>query len=505
MNESARLEPLGRLRDQLGKISDLNAAQALLGWDQETYMPAGAVEARAQQLATLGRMAHEMFTSEQIGRLLAECEPLVLDLADDSDDARLLRVTRRDYDKATKLPADLVAELAKTTALAQQAWKEARASSDFPHFQPHLERVLELVLRKAEAYGYEASPYDALLDEYEPQMRTARVADIFGALREQLVPIVQAIGTRPAPDDAFLHRRYPEQAQLDFGLRVVKRFGFDFDRGRQDRSAHPFSTSFSTTDVRITTRVQPDFLPSALFGTLHEAGHGLYEQGVDPALERTPLAAGTSLGMHESQSRLWENLVGRSRPFWRFYYPRLREVFPEQLGAIPLETFYRGINRVAPSLIRVEADEVTYNLHIMVRFELEVAMVSGELGVAELPEAWNAKMDEVLGLTPRADADGVLQDIHWSLGAIGYFPTYTLGNLISAQLFARASEQIDGLHEQLAAGRFDALLGWLRDRVHRHGRKFTASELLHAITGGDLEAESWLAYIRRKYGEIYDL
>lgn len=505
MSSGSDIEGFGRLRELLGQVSDLNAAQGVLGWDQETYMPAGAIQARAQQLATLGRLSHELFVSDEVGRLLEDLRPEAESLSVDSDDACLLRVAQRDFDKATRLSAELVAELARATAMAQQAWKEARADSDFAHYQPHLEHVLDLVGRKAEAFGYEESPYDALLDEYEPGMKTARVATIFSSLREQLVPIVQAIAAQPLPDDAFLHSTYAEDDQWEFGLRVIKRFGFDFDRGRQDRSAHPFSTNFSTTDVRITTRIQSDFLPSALFGTLHEAGHAMYEQGVDPELDRTLLASGTSLGMHESQSRLWENLIGRSRTFWKYYYGRLRQAFPQQLGAVSLDAFYRAINRVAPSLIRVEADEVTYNLHVMVRFELELDLVRGDLAVADLPEAWNAKMHEYFGLTPDSDADGVLQDIHWSLGAIGYFPTYALGNLISAQLFARAEQELPSLDQQIGDGEFAPLLDWLRENIHRHGRKFTASELLERITGNGLEADSWLAYIRDKYGQIYEL
>ena len=494
-----------RLRELLGIVSDLNAAQAVLGWDQETYMPPAGVEARAQQLATLGRLAHERFTSDEVGRLLERLEQEGAAWPPDSDEARLLRVTRRDWQRAVKVPAALVQELAATTARAQQAWRQAREQADFAAFRPHLERVLELLLRKADALGYRDEPYDALLDEYEPGMTAAQIGATFAALRRQLVPLVEAIAEQPAPADEFLHRRFDERARWRFGEQVIRDFGFDFTRGRQDRSAHPFSTSFSIDDVRITTRVQRDFLPTALFGTLHEAGHALYEQGVDRALERTPLASGASLGVHESQSRLWENLVGRSHAFWRYYYPRLIEVFPEQLGDVSLDAFWAAINRVQRSPIRVEADEVTYNLHVMLRFEIETALVAGRLRVADLPEAWNELTRELLSLTPADDAEGVLQDIHWSLGSIGYFPTYTLGNLISAQLWRRISEDLPDLQEQIGRGEFGALLGWLRDNVHRHGRKFTATELLERITGGGLDAGAWLAYVRDKFGRLYRL
>lgn len=499
------MEAVDRLRELLGQVVDLNAAQAVLSWDQETHMPGGGLNARAQQLATLGQLAHERFTSDEVGDLLEELSPLGDELDADSDQARLIQVVRRDFDKAIRLPATLVAELARTTAVSQQAWKGAREDSDFARLRPHLERVIVLLRRKAEALGYEETPYDALLDEYEPGMRSSRVAAVFAALRKDLVPIVRAIADNPVPDDTFLHQEFDEQRQWDFGVRVARDFGFDFERGRQDRSAHPFSTSFSVNDVRITTRVQSNFLPACLFGTLHEAGHAMYEQGVDMSLERTPLASGTSLGMHESQSRLWENLVGRSRPFWSYYYGLLQRAFPAQLGAVPLDPFYRAINKVQPSLIRVEADEVTYNLHIMLRFELETALMSGDLEVADLPGAWNDKSREVLGMVPPDDTHGVLQDIHWSAGLIGYFPTYALGNMISAQLYERVALEINGLEEQIALGRFSELLGWLREHIHRPGRKFTASELLQRTVGCDLDAGAWLAYVRGKFGGLYDL
>jgi carboxypeptidase Taq len=499
------MEAIDRLRQLLGEVVDLNAAQAVLSWDQETHMPGGGLNARAQQLATLGKLAHERFISDEVGRLLEELAPLAAELDADSDQARLIQVARRDFDKATRLPTTLVAELARTTAVSQQAWKGAREDSDFARLRPHLEHVVDLLRRKAEALGYEETPYDALLDEYEPGMRTVRVEAVFAALREDLVPIVQAIAENPVPDDSFLHQEFDEQGQWEFGLRVARDFGFDLERGRQDRSAHPFSTSFSINDVRITTRVQSNFLPSCLFGTLHEAGHAMYEQGVDAALERTLLASGTSLGMHESQSRLWENLVGRSRPFWSYYYGLLQSAFPAQLGVVPLDPFYRAINKVEPSLIRVEADEVTYNLHIMLRFELETALLSGDLAVADLPEAWNEKSRDYLGMTPTDDASGVLQDIHWSAGLIGYFPTYALGNLISAQLYERATLEINGLEGQIARGQFSDLLSWLREHIHRPGRKFTASELLQRTVGSDLDAGAWLSYVRHKFGGLYDL
>lgn len=498
-------DKLNTLKERLARISDLRAAEAVLSWDQETYMPPGGAAARAEQLATLERLAHEFFTSEEIGNLLEALEPQLKDLDYDSDEASLIRVTKRDYEKAVKLPSELVTQLAREASLAREAWKEARQRSDFPKFRPHLEKLVELTQKKAEALGYDERIYDPLLDLFEPEMKTSEVEEIFSQLKSELVPLVQEVSRQKRPDDSFLRQQYDERAQWDFGLEVVKDFGFDLNRGRQDISAHPFTTGFSVSDVRLTTRIQRDYLPTALFGTLHECGHGLYHQGVDPKLERTPLAGGASLGMHESQSRLWENLVGRSRPFWKHYYPKLKERFPEQLRDVTLDDFYRAINRVEPSFIRVEADEVTYNLHIMLRFELENALLEGKLAVGDLPEIWNAKMEEYLGVVPPDDARGVLQDIHWSQGYFGYFPTYSLGNLMSAQIFRQASEEIPDLTEQIASGKFRELLGWLREKIHRHGRKFTAVELLRRVTGRELEAQSYLEYIRLKYSNILTL
>ncbi len=502
------MRALDELRARLEEIADLEAAAALLSWDQETYMPPGAIGARAAQLTTLARLSHEAFTDERIGSLLEEAEAEALDAAYESDEAALVRVTRRDWKRATKLSADLVARLARATSLGQQAWQRARAASAFAEFAPHLEDILALSREKADALGYTEHIYDPLLDEYEPGMTTVQLEAVFADLREQLVPIVAALvpddGDRPVQDPPSpLDRRFDERAQWDFGVGVMRDFGFDLERGRQDRSAHPFTTAFGATDVRVTTRIHEDFLPAGLFGTLHECGHGLYEQGIAAELARTPLAGGASLGVHESQSRLWEILIGRSRPFWQHYYARLRRSFPAVLDDVDLDTFHQAINVVRPTLIRVEADEVTYNLHIMLRFELEKDLLEGRLEVEDLPEAWNAGMESYLGIVPHDDAHGVLQDIHWSMGAVGYFPTYTLGNLMSAQIFARIRAAIPDIEARIEAGSFVDLLAWLRENVHRHGRKFTANELLERMGCGALSAEPWLAYVRAKYGELH--
>jgi carboxypeptidase Taq len=497
---------LQELKTRLGEIQDLNRAAALLGWDQQTYMPPGGAAARAEQLATLQKTAHTWFIADEIGVLIEDLSREGAGWDYDTDEASLVRVVARDYEKARKVPSELVAEFARVSALAFEAWTKAREQADFSMFQPHLEKIVELNVRLAEALGYEDRIYDPLLDQYEPEMKTAQVAAIFDDLKAELLPMVSAISERTdAVDNSILHFAYDEQAQWNFGVAIIKDFGFDFTRGRQDKSVHPFTTAFSIGDVRLTTRIDPNYLPTALFGTLHECGHGLYEQGVSPSLERSSLDDGTSLGIHESQSRLWENLVGRSREFWSHYFPRLRAVFPDQLADVNVEDFYRAINRVEPSFIRVEADEVTYNLHIMLRFELENDMLEGNVRIADLPEAWNAKMEAYLGIVPPDDAQGVLQDVHWSGGMLGYFPTYSLGNLVSVQFFDKVRADIPSLVDQAAAGEFDELLNWLRENVHQYGRKYTPAELVRRVTGNDLTATNYISYIKTKFSDIYDL
>ena len=500
---NTKQKTINNLKERLGRVRDLSSAAHVLEWDQETYMPKGAVKARAYQIATLRQLAHEQFISEEVGDLLREVGEALKGADPLDDDAALVRVTLKDYEKAQKLPASLVAEMARTVSQGKQAWKEARETNTFATFAPHLERLINLNIEKAEAYGYGDIAYDALLDEYEPGMKTADVDQIFTALRKDLVPLVHKIMEAPQPDNRFLFELFDHQKQWDFGVEVIKDFGYDFDRGRQDLSAHPFTTSFSISDVRLTTRIHENYFPTGLFGTLHEAGHGLYEQGIAPELDRTPLAEGTSLGMHESQSRLWENLVGRSYGFWTHYYPRLQALFPERLSDISLDTFYKAVNKVSPSLIRVEADEVTYNLHIMLRFQLENALIAGDMSVADLPEAWNTTMQDYLGMMPDSDSNGVLQDIHWSLGVFGYFPTYALGNLMSTHLFNQIRKDVTDVEHQIASGHFEDLLAWLRTHVHHYGRKRTASEILKHATGEFLSSDSWVTYVEEKYSAIY--
>jgi carboxypeptidase Taq len=494
---------LNQLKELLGEIADLNAAVAVLGWDQNTYMPPGGAEARGHQLATLSKIAHLKFTAPETGKLIEEIQKEGLD--PESDDAALVRVVARDYEKATRVPPEFVAEFAQVTSRAHEAWVEAKGKSEFSIFRPHLEKIVELTRQYITFFPPADHPYDTLLDNYEPGMKTAEVKEIFDQLRPRQVELIRAISERPQVEDSFLRLDYEKQKQWDFGVEVITRFGYDWKRGRQDESPHPFTTSFSIHDVRITTRFLPNDGVSALFSTMHEAGHALYEQGIDPAFERTPLASGASLAIHESQSRMWENLIGRSLPFWEHFYPRFRELFPAQLGNVDLMTFYKGINKVQPSLIRVEADEATYNLHIMLRLEIEIALVEGNLQVKDLPEYWNTKMQEYLGLTPPNDAQGVLQDIHWSMGSIGYFSTYALGNLISVQLWEKIHQDIPDLEDQIRRGEFGALLSWLREKVHRYGRKYEPQQLVQRITGSKITPEPYLRYLQQKFGAIYQL
>ena len=496
---------LSELKSLLGEIYDILYASYLLGWDQQTYMPRGGAEGRGYQQATLEKLAHIKYTSTELGKLLDDLQPHARQLDPDSDDARLVQATRREFERRTRVPAELVAEVAQATAVAHPAWEKARAGNDFASFRPHLEKIFDLRRKYAGYFAPYHHIYDPLLDQFEPGLKTADVKAIFKALRPQQVALLQAIAEQPQVDDSFLHQPYDRQKQWDFGVEVITKFGYDWSRGRQDYSAHPFTQNMGIDDVRITTRILPDFLPSALFSSMHEAGHALYEQGIDHALARSPLAAGASLAVHESQSRLWENMVGSGLPFWEHFYPSLQQVFPSQLGSVSLEQFYRAINKVQPSMVRVEADEATYNLHVMLRLELEIAVLEGAVEVKDLPEAWNARMSDYLGVIPETDSEGVLQDVHWSGGTIGYFPTYALGNLISAQLWETVRRQLPDLDGQIRQGDFSGLLGWLRTNIHQHGAKFEPQELVERVTGSKIDPAPYMRYLWAKYGEIYGL
>jgi len=505
MTETIMEEKLNQLKQHLAEVADLQYTGALLGWDLQVNMPPGGSVGRSYQMSTIDSLAHKMFTSPEIGQLLDALQPQVEKLDPDSDEARLVKVTRREYEKRLRVPAEWVAEFAQITAQAHMVWQEARQDNDYGKFRPMLEKIFDLRRRYAELFAPYQHIYDPLIDDFEPGLKTADVKAIFNKLRPQQVALVKAITDRPQVDDSFLHLSYDEQKQWDFGVDVITRFGYDWKRGRQDRSAHPFTTHFGIDDVRITTRIFPNHMSSGLFSTMHEAGHALYEMGVDPSFGRSTLDSGVSLGFHESQSRMWENLVGRSLPFWTYFYPRLQEVFPEQLKNVTLRSFYKGINRVQPSLIRVEADEATYNLHIMLRLELEIALLEGQLSFKDLPEAWNSRVQEFLGLLPPNDAQGVLQDVHWSSGYIGYFSTYALGNLISAQLWDCIQVDLPDLNEQIRQGEFDGLRGWLVDKIHRHGAKFEPQEMMRNLTGSQIDPAAYMRYLTAKYTDIYSL
>jgi carboxypeptidase Taq len=484
----------------------LESCASVLGWDERTYMPRQGSAHRAEQMALLARLCHEMFTAPQVGELLAAVEgsPLVKDTAGEA--AANVREVRRQYDRAVKLPNELVEELARVTTRAQQVWQEARAASDFPAFAPWLERVVKLERDKAQAIGYRTVAYDALLDEYEPGATTAEITRLFADLRADLAPLVAAITSTgvQAPRE-ILEREYPVEPQKQFAEAAATAIGFDFASGRLDPTTHPFCSGVGPGDCRLTTRYNPRHLNESLFGTLHEAGHGIYEQGLPAEHFGTPCGASCSLGIHESQSRLWENFVGRSRPFWEYFLPRARKLFPDALADVSLDDFYFAANDVRPSLIRVEADEATYNLHIIIRFELEQALVSGDLPPHDMPAAWDDKYHQALGVRPPNAAKGCLQDIHWSMGGLGYFPTYTLGNLYAAQFMEQVRQDLPGLDDDFRKGEFGRLKGWLNEKVHRAGRRWPAAELCRRITGRPLGHRPLLDYLRGKYAPLYRL
>jgi carboxypeptidase Taq len=498
-------DALTQLNAIIGEVVDLHRAAALLEWDEQVYMPPGGAAVHGDMVATIRKTAHQKLTSDEVGRLLEDLQSRLSDLDPDSDARRVISVTARDFHKARRVPAEFVAEQAQAVSAAQQAWIEARSRSDFAHFQPHLERIIDLKRRYVGFFPPAAHPYDILLDDFEPGVTTADVNAIFATIRPRQVALIRSVADQPQVDASFLHVEYPEAELWAFGEEVITAFGFDWSRGRQDKSVHPFATGIGPDDVRITTRVVEREPFSLLFGSTHETGHALYEQGIDRKHGRTLLGDAASLAVHESQSRLWENLVGRSLPFWEHFFPRLQQRFSSQLGNVTLEQFYRGINKVQPSLIRVESDEATYNLHIMLRVEIEVAMIAGDVRGRDLPELWNTRMQEYFGLLPDTAAKGILQDIHWSIGAMGYFATYALGNLISAQLWKAFRRATPACDELIRHGDFSALLAWLRANVHQHGRKYQPQELVERVTGSRIDPEPYLEYLETKYGEVYSV
>ena len=497
--------PVEQLRAILGEIIDLERIAGLLGWDQQTMMPPGGGASRARQRATVALIAHERLVGNDVRRLIDEAAEATQSDEYTSLERSLVRVTRRDHEKERRVPKELAAEMSAAASSAHETWVQARATSDFELFLPSLENGVELRRRYIECFEGADHPYDYLIDDYEPGMTTAAVQEIFADLREGLVPLVEAIReSDSAPDASLVHQNYPVEGQVAFVEQVLKWLGFDENSWRLDTVVHPFALRVGMDDIRITTRYSDDYLPAGIFGAMHEFGHGLYEAGVSVDLDRTPLGRLSSLGLHESQSRMWENLVGRSREFWQFAFPTLEQAFPEQLAGANADDFYRAINRVAPSLIRVEADEVTYNLHIILRFELELALAEGTLAARDLPEAWNERVQEYLGIDVPDDAQGVLQDPHWCFG-FGYFPTYALGNLVAAQLWRRISEEIPDVSPQIATGNFEPLRGWLVENVHARGSTLTLSEALDTVLGEQLSAQPYLDYLSAKFGSLYAL
>jgi carboxypeptidase Taq len=500
--EAAYNELIRRVREE----SLLASCADLLAWDEETMMPRGGAVHRGEQMAVLAGMQHDMATDAKRGELLAFVETASLVGDSESDEAANLREMRRAFDHATRLPRRLVQDLARTTAVAQQEWAFARRDADFKRFRPWLEKIVSLKRRQADAWGYQESPYDALLDEYEPGANRRELAALFDALRRDLVPLVHAIaGSSRRADVSIVHREYPLDRQQAFGEAAAATLGFDFRRGRLDTALHPFSIGIGPGDCRITTRYNPHDFTDAFFTILHETGHALYEQGLDPAHHGTPLGEVPSLGMHESQARLWENIVGRRRALWEYFFPLARRAFPEALTDVSLDAFHFAVNHVEPSLIRVRADEVTYNLHILIRFELEQALIVGDLRAADVPGAWNEAYRRTLGVIPANDAEGCLQDGHWASGLIGYFPTYTLGNVFSAQLFAAATRELGNLDEQFARRDFSGLLDWLREKIHRQGSRYPARKLIERVCGASPDHRPLIEQLRRKYGELYDV
>lgn len=491
-------DALAQLKSRLEDVHALDSLTMLLAWDQRTQMPPAGAPIRGRHQALLQRLSHEQLIDPAIGRLLDELEPVVASLDPDSDDAALVRVARRRYDKAVRVPPELSAEMALAASAGAPAWLEAKATSDFERFLPALERNVELRHRYIECFEPRSEPYDVLLDDFEPEMETAEVRRIFDEIKPELVALIAELREREV-DDSFLQTQYPIEEQIALSREIIEMFGTRPGTWRVDPTEHPFAAGAGNDDIRITTHYYPDSLES-VFSTMHEYGHGLYEHQIPHRFASLPIGTGASLGLHESQSRLWENLVGRSLPFWRFFYPRLQRAFPSQLGAVDLDRFTAGVNKVQPSLIRIRADEVTYGMHVILRFELEQEIVNGRIELRDLPEAWNQKMHDYLGVEVPDDAHGVLQDVHWSAGQIGYFSTYLLGTVMSVQIWEKAADDLGDLDDRLERGDFAPLREWLGENVHAHGAKFTPQETLQRATGATIDAKPYLAYLRSKYG-----
>src|SRR5574341_219896 len=489
-----------QLKQRLARVRDLMHAGAVLNWDLEVTMPPGGAEGRADSLATVSALAHEHFVDEEIGQLLEDLRPYEESLDPASDEASIIRVARREYLKEVRVPSELVEERARTSSLAHHAWVEARQKDDFSIFAPLLDKQIELAIRWANCFEHGGMPENPLLDAYEPGIDYDQIAAVFSGVKPELVKLVaEIVAHQDRVDDSPVRVPWDEKSQIEFSREVTKVLGYDYDRGRIDLSAHPFTTGFSRGDVRITTRIDPNSVISCLMSSIHEAGHAMYEQNTSPMLYRTGLDTGASMAVHESQSRFFENIVGRSLPFWRYWYPKLQAALPS-LKSLSLDEFYAALNKSEPSLIRVDADEVTYGLHIILRFELENDLINGRVKVADLPREWNDRMEQYLGVRPPNDALGVLQDIHWSAGLIGYFPDYLLGTIFSVQLWDQMQQDIPDVEAQIERGQFEQVLGWQCEKIHQHGQKFTLPELSQRVTGSPLRWEPYLSYLRAKYG-----
>lgn len=497
---------LNELKTRLMEAYDLEHVGALLSWDEATYMPPGGAASRGRQSALIARLAHEKSIDPEIGRLLDALRPYEESLPYDSDDASLIRVARRDFERSIKVPPQFIGEMYEHISKIYNVWVTARPENNFKALEPLLEKGVDLSRRLSDFFPGSEHIADPLIDLSDYGMKATTLRALFAQLRRELIPIVQAIASQPPADDSCLKKHYPQADQLAFGEEVIKTLGFDFNRGRRDLTHHPFMTSFSLGDIRITTRVNEDDLGYSLFSDIHESGHGMYELGIRQELEGTPLASGTSAGVHESQSRTWENLVGRSRGFWEYFFPKLQARFPSQLNRVSLDTFYRAVNKVQRSLIRTEADEVTYNLHVMIRFDIELALLEGNLLVRDLPEYWHGRYNADMGIRAPDDRDGVMQDVHWFSGLVGgAFQGYSLGNIISAQFFSKAVNAHPEIPAEMSQGKFGTLHSWLVENIYQHGRKFTANELIQRVTGGPLSIEPYIAYLKSKYGELYKL
>jgi len=496
-----------QFEEKLREIGLLGSIAGVLGWEERTYMPRQGAELRAEQLSYLAGIHHEKLVDPKMGDLLSEIEGSDLVKDPESPEAVNVREIRRAYDKQSKVPTQLVEELSRQTTLAQGEWVKARRDNDFKSFLPWLKKVVDLTRQKAEAYGYEGEPYNALLDDYEPGATVDDISEVFEQLRNDLVDLLARIKNAPRkPDRTIVERGFDVERQRVFGESVAAAMGFDFTAGRLDITTHPFCSGFGPGDTRITTRYNPKRLNDALFGIMHEAGHGLYEMGLKKREHfGTPMGESVSLGIHESQSRMWENQVGRSKEFWVYFLPQAKRIFRESLAGVSLDDFYGAVNYVTPSYIRVEADEATYNLHILLRYELERAMLNGEIDLKDLPGEWNRRFKDYFGLEVDRDTNGCLQDVHWSAGLIGYFPTYTLGNLYAAQFFGKAKEDIPDLAEQFQRGDYSGLLGWLRENIHRHGQRYRAVQLCERVTGRPLSSRSLMSYMNSKFAEIYGI